>query len=138
MKLERTPEEVASDRSTFSGGGLAKRMISQGVRVYEVTFWDPTPDSKLERTSRAPSCPEFIDVVDNYTLLLHQGLIEHSFLDEIEAVSSVSICRTYLLLIETDIYTNCDRGGGDSRRVNDYPQRREEFSVLIHSKRVVL
>ncbi|KAJ7049750.1 phenol 2-monooxygenase [Mycena amicta] len=73
----------------IGGGGLAKKMISQGVRVYEVAFWDPTSSQKLARTSRAPSCPEFIDVVDNYTLLLHQGLIEHAFLDEIEARRSV-------------------------------------------------
>ncbi|SGZ32377.1 BQ5605_C040g11865 [Microbotryum silenes-dioicae] len=64
--------------------GLAKRMIADGVRVYEVAFWDPTETEQLARTSRAPSCPEFIDVVDNYTLLLHQGLIENAFLDEIE------------------------------------------------------
>lgn len=50
-------------------------------------FQDPTPDAPLARTSRAPSCPDFIDVVDNYTLLLHQGLIENAFLDEIENVS---------------------------------------------------
>ncbi|KAF7315925.1 Phenol 2-monooxygenase [Mycena indigotica] len=73
----------------IGGGGLAKRMISQGVRVYEVAFWDPTPTQKLARTSRAPSCPEFIDVVDNYTLLLHQGLIEQAFLEEIEARRTV-------------------------------------------------
>ncbi|GAA5892395.1 hypothetical protein JCM6882_003659 [Rhodosporidiobolus microsporus] len=65
--------------------GLAKRMINQGVRVQEVAFWDPTPEKQLARTSRAPSCPDFIDVEDAYTLLLHQGLIERSFLDEIEA-----------------------------------------------------
>ncbi|KXS17858.1 phenol 2-monooxygenase [Gonapodya prolifera JEL478] len=64
---------------------LAKRMIKQGVRVYEVAFWDPTPDKPLARTSRAPSCPSFIDVNDNYTLLLHQGLIERAFLDETQA-----------------------------------------------------
>ncbi|KAK4050697.1 hypothetical protein OIV83_003423 [Microbotryomycetes sp. JL201] len=63
---------------------LAKRMIAQGVRVQEVSFWDPTETSPLARTSRAPSCPDFVDVIDNYTLLLHQGLIENSFLDEIE------------------------------------------------------
>lgn len=55
--------------------------------VYEVAFWDPTPDKQLARTSRAPSCPDFIDVVDNYTLLLQQGLIERAFLKEIENVS---------------------------------------------------
>ncbi|GAA5903543.1 hypothetical protein JCM8208_003620 [Rhodotorula glutinis] len=64
---------------------LAKRMINQGVRVQEVSFWDPSPTAQLARTSRAPSCPDFIDVCDPYTLLLHQGLIERSFLDEIEA-----------------------------------------------------
>lgn len=67
---------------------LAKRMINQGVRyayfffcfvlsslvatgsfrlvvllnsVYEVAFWDPTDDKPLARTSRAPSCPDFIE-----------------------------------------------------------------------------
>ena len=55
--------------------------------VYEVAFWDPTPTSKLARTSRAPSCPDFIDVADPFTLLLHQGLIENAFIDEIDAVS---------------------------------------------------
>ena len=61
-----------------------QRLIDQGVRVYSVAFWDPTETEQLARTSRAPSCPDFIDVVDNYTLLLHQGLIENTFVDEIE------------------------------------------------------
>jgi hypothetical protein len=65
---------------------VAKKLIVQGVRVYEVAFWDPTATEKLARTSRAPSCPDFVDVVDNYTLLLHQGLIEQAFLDEIQTV----------------------------------------------------
>ena len=50
---------------------------------------DPTEQEKLARTSRAPSCPDFVDVVDNYTLLLHQGLIEKALLDEIENVSGI-------------------------------------------------
>lgn len=104
-----TEKEDQLGREPLTGGGLAKKMISQGVRwvlsrvrhvsamldadehvcdsVYEVAFWDPTPEKQLARTSRAPSCPSFIDIVDNYTLLLHQGMIENAFLDEIEAVS---------------------------------------------------
>lgn len=70
--------------TVFAGAGPAKEMINQGVRVYEVAFWDPTSTEKLARTSRAASCPDFVDVVDNYTLLLHQGLIEQAFLREIE------------------------------------------------------
>jgi 2-polyprenyl-6-methoxyphenol hydroxylase-like FAD-dependent oxidoreductase len=46
---------------------------------------DPTPDKPLARTSRARSCPDFIDVRDRYTLLLHQGIIEREFLAEISA-----------------------------------------------------
>ncbi|KAJ7782495.1 phenol 2-monooxygenase [Mycena maculata] len=76
-------------QSLIGGGGVAKKVISQGVRVYEVAFWDPTATEKLARTSRAPSCPEFVDVVDNYTLLLHQGLIENAFLDEIQTRRTV-------------------------------------------------
>ncbi|KAJ7092090.1 phenol 2-monooxygenase [Mycena belliarum] len=101
------PGGPITGQSPIGGGGIAKKMIGQGVRVYQVAFWDPTPTEKLARTSRAPSCPEFIDVVDNYTLLLHQGLIEHAFLDEIEARRTVlpdakptppsGIFRPYLL-----------------------------------------
>ncbi|KAK4700894.1 phenol 2-monooxygenase (NADPH), partial [Phenoliferia sp. Uapishka_3] len=93
VKLDDNPGFLASGKAPFNGAGLAKRMISQGVRgvpaprsVYEVAFWDPTETEQLARTSRAPSCPtDIIDVQDPYTLLLHQGMIEHSFLDEVEA-----------------------------------------------------
>lgn len=104
----------------FAGPGIAKTMINQGVRVYEVAFWvslperrsdvllearlmsissaqDPTATEKLARTSRAASCPDFVDVVDNYTLLLHQGLIEGAFEDETEHVSNPDAERVRLL-----------------------------------------
>lgn len=83
----KTSESMAFEHgknTLFAGPGLAKTMVNQGVRVYEVAFWDPTSTEKLARTSRAASCPDFVDVVDNYTLLLHQGLIEEAFLNEIE------------------------------------------------------
>lgn len=87
---------------------------SSGVRVYEVVFWDPTETSQLARTSRAPSCPEFIDVVDNYTLLLHQGLIENAFLDEIEAVSTFRLDRDRLQSTNLDF----DRDEEDYQPIN--------------------
>lgn len=105
VKLQdKSNGDLAAGNGIFNGAGLAKRMISQGVRVYEVVFWDPTADKQLARTSRAPSCPSFIDVVDNYTLLLHQGLIEHSFLDEIESVStSHSLSLPSLALLQRKV-----------------------------------
>ncbi|ORY84725.1 phenol 2-monooxygenase [Leucosporidium creatinivorum] len=75
---------IGTINGATEGKGFVERQIMQGVRVQEVSFWDPTETQPLARTSRAPSCPDFIDVVDNYTLLLHQGLIENAFLDEIE------------------------------------------------------
>lgn len=89
--------------------GLAKQLIGAGVRVYEVAFWvgppapllilyqssqltctpsisqDPTPTEALARTSRARSCPDFIDVQDRYTLLIHQGIIEREMMREISS-----------------------------------------------------
>lgn len=65
--------------------GIAKRLIARGIKFYEVVFWDPTPTKPLARTSRAKSCPGFIDVRDQYTLVLHQGIIEREILDEISA-----------------------------------------------------
>ncbi|KAJ7701168.1 phenol 2-monooxygenase [Mycena rosella] len=76
-------------QSLLGGCGIAEKIISQGARFYDAAFWDPTPTKKLARTSRAPSCPDFVDVEDNYTLVLHQGLIEHALLDEIEARRTV-------------------------------------------------
>ena len=61
---------------------------------------DPTEKEQLARTSRAASCPDFVDVVDNYTLLLHQGLIEKAFLEEIEHVS-IDRCIEVSLTNET-------------------------------------
>lgn len=80
-----TAADKVSGRAPFYGS-MAKRLINQGVRVYEVAFWvrlcridkfpqksnssslstfmhqDPTETTKLARTSRAASCPGFIDV----------------------------------------------------------------------------
>ncbi|KAJ7602434.1 phenol 2-monooxygenase [Roridomyces roridus] len=92
------PGGPIAGHSPVTGSGVAKKMISQGVRVYEVAFWDPTATQKLARTRRAPSCPDFVDVVDNYTLLLHQGLIENAFLDEITAVRRVEIIHPFVLI----------------------------------------
>ncbi|EGG09012.1 uncharacterized protein MELLADRAFT_115864 [Melampsora larici-populina 98AG31] len=65
--------------------GLAKQLIGVGVKVYEVAFWDPTPTKALARTSKARSCPDFIDVQDRYTLLMHQGIIEREMIREISS-----------------------------------------------------
>ncbi|KAI5299964.1 hypothetical protein KEM56_002849, partial [Ascosphaera pollenicola] len=60
-------------------------MAHEPARVFDVSFWDPSPDGKgIVRTGNWPSCPRFIDTRYPFTTLLHQGLIERAFIKEIE------------------------------------------------------
>lgn len=54
------------------------------ARVYEVAFWDPSDEAKgIHRTGTWASCPKFIDARYPFTALLHQGLIERVFIEDI-------------------------------------------------------
>ena len=54
------------------------------ARVFEVAFWDPQSDGKgIHRTGTWASCPKFIDARYPFTALLHQGLIERVFIEDI-------------------------------------------------------
>ena len=54
------------------------------ARVYEVAFWDPLTGGKgIHRTGTWASCPKFIDARYPFTALLHQGLIERVFIEDI-------------------------------------------------------
>ena len=55
------------------------------ARVYEVAFWDPQSAGKgIGRTGTWASCPKFIDARYPFTALLHQGLIERTFIKDLE------------------------------------------------------
>ncbi|USW57041.1 Putative FAD-binding domain, phenol hydroxylase dimerization domain, Thioredoxin-like superfamily [Septoria linicola] len=60
-------------------------MANEPAKVYEVAFWDPLDEGKgIARTGTWASCPKFIDARYPFTTLLHQGLIERVFIDDIE------------------------------------------------------
>ncbi|KAK5107598.1 hypothetical protein LTR62_000992 [Meristemomyces frigidus] len=60
-------------------------MANEPAKVYEVAFWDPSEGSKgIHRTGTWPSCPNFIDARYPFTTLLHQGLIERVFIDDLQ------------------------------------------------------
>ncbi|KAK8251958.1 FAD binding domain-containing protein [Phyllosticta capitalensis] len=64
--------------------GLKRRIMSHDpAKVYEVAFWDPGAKGIL-RTGTWASCPQFIDARYPFTTLLHQGLIERAFIEDIE------------------------------------------------------
>ncbi|KAH8731151.1 FAD binding domain-containing protein [Phaeosphaeriaceae sp. PMI808] len=64
--------------------GLKRKIMEHDpARVYEVAFWDPTVKG-IHRTGTWASCPKFIDARYPFTTLLHQGLIERVFIEDIE------------------------------------------------------
>ncbi|KAF8200072.1 hypothetical protein K438DRAFT_1759089 [Mycena galopus ATCC 62051] len=67
--------------------------ISQ-IFPHKVAFWDPPATQNLLGPLTC-CCAKFIDMVDNYMPLLHQGPIENMFLDEIESVLIKDICIAY-------------------------------------------
>ena len=58
-------------------------MAFKPARVFEVAFWDPAPGDKIVRTGTWASCPKFLDARYPFTALLHQGLIERVFLEDL-------------------------------------------------------
>ncbi|POW04532.1 hypothetical protein PSTT_10287 [Puccinia striiformis] len=85
-KFHTSPESTSIDHKSSDNFtlGIAKNLNARGVKLF-VSFWDPTPDKPLARTSRARCCADFIDVRDRYTLIVHQGIIEQEFMREISA-----------------------------------------------------
>lgn len=64
--------------------GLKRQIMAHDpAKVYEVAFWDPAAKG-IVRTGTWASCPKFIDARYPFTTLLHQGLIERVFIDNIE------------------------------------------------------
>ncbi|KAH7414450.1 FAD binding domain-containing protein [Phaeosphaeria sp. MPI-PUGE-AT-0046c] len=64
--------------------GLKRRIMEhEPAKVYEVAFWDPNAKG-IHRTGTWASCPKFIDARYPFTTLLHQGLIERVFIEDME------------------------------------------------------
>ncbi|CAE7011873.1 hypothetical protein CFE70_002137 [Pyrenophora teres f. teres 0-1] len=65
--------------------GLKRKIMEwEPAKVYEVAFWDPAQKG-IQRTGTWASCPKFIDARYPFTTLLHQGMIERTFIGDIEA-----------------------------------------------------
>lgn len=71
-------------------------MAHNPAKVYEVAFWDPSAKGGIARSGTWPSCPKFIDARYPFTTLLHQGLIERVFIDDL-AKNGVKIDRPWTI-----------------------------------------
>ncbi|KAH6615350.1 FAD binding domain-containing protein [Boeremia exigua] len=65
--------------------GLKRKIMEyEPAKVYEVAFWDPSAKGGIVQTGTWASCPKFIDARYPFTTLLHQGMIERVFIQDIE------------------------------------------------------
>jgi phenol 2-monooxygenase len=79
---------------------LADPLLEKGVRIYDIAFWvrcpivmplysaddvaqKSTSDQVLQRTGREIHYPPVVDLLDPYILLVHQGMVEQLFEDDL-------------------------------------------------------
>jgi 2-polyprenyl-6-methoxyphenol hydroxylase-like FAD-dependent oxidoreductase len=82
---------------------LADPLLQRGVRVYDISFWRSTADKPLHRLGREVHYPPVIDVLDPYILLVHQGVVESLFIDDMKK-RGVEVRRNTAF----DSYSVCD------------------------------
>lgn len=69
---------------TFRQLRLADTLLQRGVRVFDISFWRSTAEEPLHRLGREVHYPPIIDVLDPYILLVHQGIVESLFIDDMK------------------------------------------------------
>ncbi len=79
---------------------LAEPLLRKGVRVYDVTFWKSTNKTSLHRTGREAHYPPVVDLLDPYILLVHQGMVEGIFEDDLRERGTVVTRNTKFIDIE--------------------------------------
>ncbi|KAI0487027.1 FAD binding domain-containing protein [Xylaria cf. heliscus] len=63
--------------------GIGERVWKEANRMFEVSFWNPNPDGRIQRNSRAPNN---VTGLSRFTeAVLHQGRVERFFIDAIAA-----------------------------------------------------
>ncbi|KAL2824291.1 FAD binding domain protein [Aspergillus cavernicola] len=72
---------------------LADSLVRDGVRVYDISFWDSTTTHPLRRKGRQLHYPDhLVGASDPYILLAHQGMLEDVLISDLEA-RGVSVQR---------------------------------------------
>ncbi len=76
--------------------------------MYDISFWRGTPDEPRHRLGREVHYPPVIDVLDPYILLVHQGMVESLFLEDMKK-RGVEVRRNTAF----ESYSACDIKGGN-------------------------
>ncbi|KAI1628945.1 FAD binding domain-containing protein [Exophiala viscosa] len=67
---------------TFRQFRLADDLLRKGVKIYDISFWSSTTSKPLHRTRREVHYPTEVDVKDPFILLVHQGMVEDIFIED--------------------------------------------------------
>lgn len=62
---------------------VAEPLLRKGVKVYDIAFWKASTGEPLHRTGRQVHYPSVVDLLDPYILLVHQGMVEAVFEDDL-------------------------------------------------------
>lgn len=62
---------------------IAEPLLRKGVKIYDIAFWKSTTNKSLHRTGREVHYPSVVDLLDPYLLLVHQGMVEAVFEDDL-------------------------------------------------------
>ncbi|KIW72198.1 hypothetical protein PV04_00410 [Phialophora macrospora] len=63
---------------------LDSSLLQKGVQIYDICFWSSTPTQPLHRTRRELHYPAQLDVKDPFILLVHQGMVEDIFIEDMK------------------------------------------------------
>ncbi|KAI0160141.1 FAD binding domain-containing protein [Xylariaceae sp. FL1272] len=78
--------------------GVGERVWKEANQLIEVTFWNPDPDGRIRRSSRAP---DNMTGLSRFTeAVLHQGRMERFFLDAIAASYPHPSCPDHAIHVE--------------------------------------
>jgi phenol 2-monooxygenase len=61
---------------------LAEPVLRKGAKIYDICYWNSEPGKPMRRTKREVHYPPVVDVLEPFILLVHQGMIEELFLDD--------------------------------------------------------
>lgn len=62
---------------------VAEPLLRKGVKIYDIAFWKSSTDKSLHRACREIHYPPVVDLLDPYLLLVHQGMVEAVFEDDL-------------------------------------------------------
>ncbi|KAH7351229.1 FAD binding domain-containing protein [Rhexocercosporidium sp. MPI-PUGE-AT-0058] len=101
--LDDRPDKTSTGRAdglqpktieTFKQLGLAGPLLQKGARIYDICFWSGTATQPLRRIGREVHYPPgVVDVQDPFILLVHQGMVEDVFLDDLK-IRGVEVVRS--------------------------------------------